>query len=232
LGERPHQRAQPGARIGRVGVRRVVDEWNAAAPAESDEIGFRHAKQRPQERDAAARSRRRHAGEARYARAAQKPEEHRLCLIVGVVSCRDRIGADREGVSGEQPVARLPRPLLETGRRLRAGPGERLMRNAEALAQSRDRRGLVRAFGSETVVDGRGEHLSAAPCRPSSAHQKERGRVGSAGNGDQGRLRRRERRQERVDPRVGKGLGARGAQQWFFAISRSAKRFTEGVAVG
>ena len=41
-----------------------------------------------------------------------------------------------------------------------------------------------------------------------------------------------ERGEQRVDPRVGERLGARGAQQWFFAISRSARRFTEAAAVG
>ena len=134
VGEPPHERAQARARIGRVGVGRVVDERNAPGAAEGDEVGFRHAEQGPDERDAAAPGRGRHAGKARDARAAQEPEEHRLGLIVGVMGGRDRVGADRLSVSGEQPVARLPRPLLKPGRGLRAGPDERRMRDAEALA--------------------------------------------------------------------------------------------------
>ncbi len=122
FGERAHQRAQPRARIGRIGVGRVLDERDAA-------VRGRRRRGRPWRapssgRDESRRRRaprsRRHAGEAGDARAAHQPEQHRLGLVVGMVGGGDRVGADRARVGDQQPVARLARPLLQAGSRASA----------------------------------------------------------------------------------------------------------------
>ena len=94
-------------------------------------------------------------------------------------------------------------------------------------------RGLRRALGAESVIDGRGDR-SRAPRRAahSAAMTSRAVESGPPETAISVAARARERSEQRVDPRVGEAVGARGAQQWFFAVSRSARRFTEADALG
>ena len=101
-------------------------------------------------------------------------EQHRLGLIVGVMGGRRSPRAPiARAWSRQQPVARLARALLQPGRRLRACPDERRVRDAEPFAErAPTARRLGRALGPQAVIDGRrGDRVrrAAPPIRRPSA---------------------------------------------------------------
>ena len=161
------------------------------ALAKAIEIVLLQADERPSDRHAVARGHDVHAAQPRDAGSAQQTKEHSLRLIVGVMSGHDRVGADRLGVIDEQTIAGLARAFLQAARRLRALPLKNAMADAEPRAKRRDRLRFVSAFGSKSVIDRRRlDPRLAAPLRPFSRHQEQRGRIGAAGDSDQKRLRR------------------------------------------
>ncbi len=67
-----------------------------------------------------------HAGKAGDGASAKDAHQDGLCLIVGVMSRQNDVGAEPARLCDEQAIARLPRPLLQPGRRLFTIPPERL----------------------------------------------------------------------------------------------------------
>ena len=233
-GERPQRALEARARVGRVGVGRVFDE---GAPR----VRGRRRRGRPWRAPSSGRTsitpsaprRRRHAGKARDARSAHQPEEHCLGLVVEVVGGRDRLGADRLRVGGEQPVARLARPLHEAGRRLRARP--RQASRAGRRGRWRDARRPRPPPRSPASGDDRPWRRTMRASRRaahSAAMTRSAVESGPPETAISVAFGEAERREQRVD-RGGVERGSRAqAPQWFFAISRSARRFTEAVASG
>ena len=123
-----------------------------------------------------------HAGEAREARAVGHAHEHGLGLVVEGVGGRQMGGAALVGMRRQEAVARLAGRRLETRRRLEAGPGQDPMRQAEPGGLACDEGGLVRALGTQAVIDRRHEHGHAPKGRPAGEEMHHRHGIRSPGD--------------------------------------------------
>ena len=153
----------------------------ARARAKATSRALSDAQQRPRDRDAVAPAHRLHAAQARDPRPAHEAKQHRLRLIVGVMSSDQRVGADGPRVFRQQPVARLARPLLQPGRRLAPRPYEGVVWDAKPLAELSDASRLGRALRPQAMIDSRRDdprRCRAAPPirRPSAGARWNRGR--------------------------------------------------------
>ncbi len=81
---------------------------------------------------------RRHPGEPCRAGAGAEPHQHRLGLVVAGVGGQHQVGPCLVGESREKAVALGPRRRLQPCGRLRPGPGQDPVRQAEARGEIRD----------------------------------------------------------------------------------------------
>ena len=186
LGERG-QDAVPdaGAREARIGVRRILDERNAAPPEVAQDLRAGDVQQRAHEDVAPVRN----ARQAADAGAADDPIEDGLGLVVRLMPQRHPVGPVRAGQLVERPQARVARRVLQGGpaapppfrrdvdRHGRERQPERLRPLAHQLH-------LAGGVGAQAVIDGGHLQREAQPRAQLPQHVQQRHRIGTAGDGD------------------------------------------------
>ncbi len=169
-------------RGGVVVVGRIVDRLEAGAAESPVKVGAAAAEERPDQPAADPR----HGAETVEAAAEEKPQEHSLSLIVGVVGGGDETGAEAVGEALEEGVAM---PAGEGLGALAAGPSRpeplRGQGHVDSGRQASRSQSAPRRVVVEAVIEvGRVQAQARAGGDPPQP-PKQCGRVGAAGEGHQ-----------------------------------------------
>ena len=175
--------ARPGE--ARVGVRRIVDERNAAPAQITEDLGARHVQQRTDENVTAVWN----ARQPRQARAAHDPVEDGLGLIVRLMAERDPVRAVLARERCQRAQARLPGGVLKgqaaarpaLARDVDADGRKSQPERVGAIADEIDLAPRVRA---QTVIDRRHLQGQAEPRAHLPQDVQQGHRVGPARHGD------------------------------------------------